>query len=188
MLKIMLCSNLHTRMTARILLGDGCWSFQVWGCATFSRASKTYCSFWLVLFSVLGLEIYAMMEVKMLTERFIMVLNVFKGFSSPVYVAPWAVNLSGGDWWNKHAPAGHIHAGASWQEPNEGDHPDHGDKEGSHLKPSGSQCLIVLVGVSEIMPGVSDVLEKYGFLQVINKNSSSWSLNFRFGPEGPNLP
>ena len=91
MLKIMLCSNLHTRMTARILLGDGCWSFQVWGCATFSRASKTYCSFWLVLFSVLGLEIYAMMEVKMLTERFIMVLNVFKGFSSPVYVAPWAM-------------------------------------------------------------------------------------------------
>ena len=42
-------------------------------------------------FSVLGLEIYAMMEVKMLTERFIMVLNVFKGFSSPVYVAPWAM-------------------------------------------------------------------------------------------------
>jgi hypothetical protein len=83
-----------------------------------------------------------MMEVKMLTERFIMVLNVFKGFSSPVYA----------------------------------------------LKPSCSQCLIVLVGVSEIMSGVSDVLEKYGFLQVINKNSSSWSLNFRFGPEGPNLP
>ena len=44
-----------------------------------------------MLFSVLGLEIYAMMEVKMLTERFIMVLNVFKGFSSPVYVAPWAM-------------------------------------------------------------------------------------------------
>ena len=64
-------------------------------------------------FSVLGLKIYAMMEVKMLTERFIMVLNVFKGFSSPVYVAPWAVKLSGGDLWNKHAPAGHIHAGAS---------------------------------------------------------------------------
>ena len=138
----MLCSNLYTRMTARILLGDGCWSFQVWGCATFSRASKTYCSFWLVLFSVLGLEIYAMMEVKMLTERFIMVLNVFKGFSSPVYA----------------------------------------------LKPSCSQCLIVLVGVSEIMSDVSDVLENYGFLQVINKNSSSWSLNFGFGPQGPNLP
>ena len=71
------------------------------------------------VFSVLCLEIYAMMEVKMLTERFIMVLNVFKGFSSPVYA----------------------------------------------LKPSCSQCLIVLVGVSEIMSGVSDVLEKYGFLQ-----------------------
>ena len=45
----------------------------------------------------------------------------------------------------------------------------------------------MLVGVSEIMSDVSDVLEKYGFLQVINNNSSSWSLNFRFGPEGPNL-
>ena len=41
-----------------------------------SRASKTYCTFWLVLFSVLGLEIYAMMEVKMLTERFITVLGL----------------------------------------------------------------------------------------------------------------
>ena len=27
----------------------------------------------------------------MVTERFIMVMDVFKGFSSPVYVAPWAM-------------------------------------------------------------------------------------------------
>jgi hypothetical protein len=27
----------------------------------------------------------------MLTERFIIVLNVFKGFSYPVYVAPWTM-------------------------------------------------------------------------------------------------
>ena len=78
-----------------------------------------------------------MMEVKMLTERFIMVLNVFKGFSSPVYA----------------------------------------------LKPSCSQCLIVLVGVSEIMSDVSDVLGKYGFLQVIQQKYSSCSLNFKFGPD-----
>ena len=66
-------------------------------------------------FSVLGLEIYAMMEVKMLTERFIMVLNVFKGFSSPVYVAPWAILVTESNSLvaNKHGPAGHIEAGAS---------------------------------------------------------------------------
>ena len=45
----------------------------------------------------------------------------------------------------------------------------------------------MLVGVSEIMSDVSDVLEKYVFLQVITKISSSMSLTFRFGPEGPNL-
>jgi hypothetical protein len=64
MLKIMLCSNLHKRMTAGIPLGDG-WIVHFGWC----------------FFSVLGLEKYAMMEVKMLTERFIMV---------PVYVAYWA--------------------------------------------------------------------------------------------------
>ena len=91
MLKIMLCSILHTRMTARIPLGDGCWSFQVWGCATLSRAFKTYCTFWLVLFQCFGFGNICYEGGQMLTERFIMVLNVFKGFYSPVYVAPWAM-------------------------------------------------------------------------------------------------
>ena len=152
MLKIMLCSILHTRMTARIPLGDGCWSFQVWGCATLSRASKTYCTFWLVLFQCFGFG------------------NICHDGGENVN---WKI---------------YNCAGASWQEPNEGDHPDRGDKEGSQLKPSGNRCLIVLVGVSEIMSDVSDVLEKYVFLQVITKISSSWSLTFRFGPKGPNLP
>ena len=41
-----------------------------------SRASKLIVHFGWCLFSVLGLEIYAMMEVKMLTERFITVLGL----------------------------------------------------------------------------------------------------------------
>ena len=152
MLKIMLCSVLHTRMTARIPLGDGCWSFQVWGCATLSRASKTYCIFWLVLFQGFGFGNICHDGSENVTwkiyngagwfERFL-----FSRLRSSLGNIGHRVKLSGGDVWNKHAPAGHIEAGASWQEPNEGDHPDRWDKEGSQLKPSGNRCLIVLVGV-----------------------------------------